>query len=269
MAQACATKCPNRVDNLWISSQGVTVQAHYDLVNNFFVQIAGTKLFTIWSPHAITLMQVHPNNHPSGRQSQLELTLRKGGEDKCAAGLPGLVSASAPAVESLATQILLRPGEALFLPSYWLHHVISLNGTISYNVWWEDAMARHRHHMQDLISQGLNNILDIKWASDQKLMVAAARSFANSTLNQLFSDSRGFVEHMWSQRYTPLFDKTGHKLKPFDSSAMCAPLGGTSTSAMQRAPAVDRAAAPLVTALRNLPASIARVEAVCFNSAVP
>jgi hypothetical protein len=35
----CASDCRGRVDNVWVSTAGVTAQAHYDLVNNFFVQV--------------------------------------------------------------------------------------------------------------------------------------------------------------------------------------------------------------------------------------
>lgn len=36
----CPADCRGRVDNVWVSSGGVTAQAHYDLVNNFFVQVS-------------------------------------------------------------------------------------------------------------------------------------------------------------------------------------------------------------------------------------
>ena len=35
----------------------------------------------------------------------------------------------------------------------------SINGTISYNVWWEDKLKRMRSEVEGLISTGLNGML--------------------------------------------------------------------------------------------------------------
>jgi hypothetical protein len=39
-SRLCASDCPDRVDNVWWSTKGVTAQAHYDLINNLFVQVS-------------------------------------------------------------------------------------------------------------------------------------------------------------------------------------------------------------------------------------
>ena len=40
----CASVCPDRVDNVWWSTKGVTAQAHYDLINNLFLQVRPINL---------------------------------------------------------------------------------------------------------------------------------------------------------------------------------------------------------------------------------
>lgn len=71
LSQLCASVCPDRVDNVWWSTKGVTAQAHYDLINNLFVQIHGVKKFLIYPPASAQDLNLHPNSHPSARQSQV------------------------------------------------------------------------------------------------------------------------------------------------------------------------------------------------------
>lgn len=70
-SQLCASVCPDRVDNVWWSTKGVTAQAHYDLINNLFVQVHGVKKFLIYPPASAQDLNIHPNSHPSARQSQV------------------------------------------------------------------------------------------------------------------------------------------------------------------------------------------------------
>lgn len=69
-------------------------------------------------------MYPFPLHHPHDRQSQVDLDnpdLTKFPKFKDAKGVEGIVN----------------PGDVLYLPPYWWHHVISIDQTVSVNFWFE------------------------------------------------------------------------------------------------------------------------------------
>lgn len=118
----------------WFATPGVVAQLHYDTFRNVLVQVSGVKEVRLLPPSALQDVYIYPSLHPGYRQSQVPNV--SGGGD--AVRFPGF-----PA-EQMAT-VILRPGEALYIPPFWLHQVTSLesttpvNITTSVNVWCEDA----------------------------------------------------------------------------------------------------------------------------------
>jgi hypothetical protein len=121
---------PRVVPRLWLSNR-VTVQTHYDLSYNIACVIAGRRRFTLFPPEQLENLYVGP----------LEFTL---------AGQPiSMVRLDAPDHERFpafreawnhAQVAELEPGDALFIPYMWWHHVESLepfNALINY--WWDDS----------------------------------------------------------------------------------------------------------------------------------
>jgi len=109
-----------------VGMKGVFTPAHFDEAHNFFAQICGRKRFVLFSPAQFPNLYVYPYHHPADRQVQVDLD--RPDYDK----FPKYRDAK-PIVT------VLDPGDVLYLPPYWFHHVISLEDTISINFWFEMA----------------------------------------------------------------------------------------------------------------------------------
>jgi len=123
---------PDRLVSLWIGN-GSRTPAHWDLAHNLAITIAGTRRFLLFPPDQLPNLYVGP----------LELT---------PAGQPiSLVDPHAPDFdrfpryrEALAHAEIadLAPGDALYVPSMWWHHVETPGRFgAQINVWWRDAAA--------------------------------------------------------------------------------------------------------------------------------
>ena len=110
---------------LWAADGGACTQAHYDVADNVFVQLSGSKEFLLWPPQHSAALHLFPDAHPRARKSQLCI----GDPDLCrhplAAALPPPI------------RILLQPGDALAVPAFWFHHVTSITPCVSLNVFSE------------------------------------------------------------------------------------------------------------------------------------
>ena len=120
------------VPRIWLGNH-VIVQTHYDLSYNIACVVAGRRRFTLFPPEQLPNLYVGP----------LEYTL---------AGQPiSMARIEAPDFEryprfreALATarSAELDPGDALFVPYMWWHHVESLAPfNVLVNYWWDDATA--------------------------------------------------------------------------------------------------------------------------------
>ncbi len=118
------------VPRVWIGNR-VTVQTHYDISNNIACVVAGRRRFTLFPPEQLVNLYVGP----------LEFTL---------AGQPiSMVRLDQPDFErfprfrdALATAQFaeLEPGDALFMPYMWWHHVESRERfNVLVNYWWDET----------------------------------------------------------------------------------------------------------------------------------
>jgi hypothetical protein len=116
------------VPRLWLGN-AVTVQTHYDLSDNLACVVAGRRTFTLFPPEQTSNLYVGP----------LEFTL---------AGQPvSLVDPLAPDLDrfprfaqaqAAALSVTLEPGDALYMPSLWWHHVRSHDAlNVLVNYWWD------------------------------------------------------------------------------------------------------------------------------------
>jgi hypothetical protein len=117
---------------LWIGNR-VTVQTHYDISSNVACVVAGRRRFTLFPPEQLVNLYVGP----------LEFTL---------AGQPiSMVRLDAPDHEKFprfraaletAQTAELEPGDAIFIPYLWWHHVESRESfNVLVNYWWDEAPA--------------------------------------------------------------------------------------------------------------------------------
>jgi len=116
--------------SIWIGNRGRTA-THWDLPQNIACVVAGRRRFTLFPPEQLPNLYIGP----------IDFTL---------AGQPiSLVDLHEPDFERFprfrdaladARVVELGPGDALYLPSMWFHHVESLDALgVLINFWWRDA----------------------------------------------------------------------------------------------------------------------------------
>jgi hypothetical protein len=116
--------------SLWLGNR-TRIAAHYDLPYNFAVVAAGRRRFTLFPPE-----QIH--------------NLYMGPLDPTPAGQPvSLVDFEQPDLQRFprfaqaweaGEQVVMEPGDALYIPSMWFHHVESLDPVnLLINAWWRQT----------------------------------------------------------------------------------------------------------------------------------
>lgn len=113
---------------IWIGPLGTVTPWHHDLTNNLLVQIQGRKRVRMVASHDTPLMR--NTRHCFSAWGTADL-------------LPGPAHADRPAV----LEATIGPGEALFIPVGWWHHVEGLDQTISMSfinfVWDNDFYSSY------------------------------------------------------------------------------------------------------------------------------
>ena len=115
--------------NLWVGGANHVTTLHYDLENNFFAQVFGHKSFTIYSPEDTAYLYPHPITSEHANISMMDI------EKADLSSFPDF-----PKARSIAG--IVGPGDLLYLPSRWWHHVKSLDDSISVNFWWQAAFEQ-------------------------------------------------------------------------------------------------------------------------------
>lgn len=114
---------------LWVGNRFIT-PAHFDEMNNIACVVSGTRRFTLFPPEQIANLYIGPIEYtPAGAPvSMVSL------ENPDFARFPRFRQALA------AAQVAeLEPGDAIFIPAIWWHHVVSLDVVnVLVNYWWED-----------------------------------------------------------------------------------------------------------------------------------
>ena len=112
----------------WAGTEGACTQAHYDVADNAFVQVSGRKEFLLYPPSAATALHLYPDAHPRARKAQVCIEDPDLSIHPLAADLPNPL------------RVVLDPGESLFLPAFWMHHVTALTPSVSLNVFSESPV---------------------------------------------------------------------------------------------------------------------------------
>ncbi len=122
----------NPLTSIWLGNQ-TRIAAHYDFPHNLACCIAGRRRFTLFPPEQVANLYVGP------------MELSPGGQDISLVDIDNPNFDTYPKFKqaldaSLTTE--LAPGDALFIPSMWWHHVAGLedfNALITH--WWRDTPA--------------------------------------------------------------------------------------------------------------------------------
>ncbi|WP_448578771.1 cupin-like domain-containing protein [Thermaurantiacus sp.] len=111
----------------WMGPRGTITPWHHDLTQNFLLQLRGRKKVTLASPAETPRMQNHRH---------------------CFSRFGGRVDFTGIADPPATTEVVLGPGEILFIPVGWWHHVEGLDQTIGMSftnfVWPNDFVGFYR-----------------------------------------------------------------------------------------------------------------------------
>lgn len=101
------------------SGRGLCLWTHYDVMSNFLIQIRGWKKVTLWPPSDL------PNLYIQGSSSVADL------DDQV--NYPKLSRCN-------PVQVMLGPGDVLFIPALWFHHIecVGEEWSLALNVFWRD-----------------------------------------------------------------------------------------------------------------------------------
>ena len=109
--------------NCRFGMRGVVQAAHYDSKRNFIAMVRGAKRYVIQPPSACDALELLHPGHPSSRHASFDW----------ADAAERAARARAPFCASDATELVLRAGEVLYLPSYWFHYIVSLDRSAQCN----------------------------------------------------------------------------------------------------------------------------------------
>ncbi len=119
---------------IWLGTAIVT-PAHFDQAHNIAVCVAGRRRFTLFPPEQVANLYVGPLEHtPAGMPMSL-VDFAKPDFDRFPRFRDALASAQSAE---------LAPGDAIYMPPLWWHHVRSLERfNVLMNWWWHMPVAGH------------------------------------------------------------------------------------------------------------------------------
>lgn len=121
---------PDVLASIWVGNRTVTA-AHWDLPQNIAVAVGGRRRFTLFPPSEIPNLYFGPLDlTPAGQPISL---VDFDNPDPLAHPRFTTALRSAEVAD-------LEPGDAIYLPSLWIHHVRSLDPvSVLVNFWWRDG----------------------------------------------------------------------------------------------------------------------------------
>jgi Cupin-like domain len=135
--------------SIWIGNR-TRVAAHYDVPDNLACVVAGHRRFTLFAPSELDNLYVGPLDFTPAGQSVSLVDLARPDFAK----FPKFAQALARA--RIAD---LEPGDAIFIPSMWWHHVEALDGfNVLVNYWWRQSPE----HMDSPINALMMAMLSVR-----------------------------------------------------------------------------------------------------------
>ena len=198
--------------NVWMGQPRVIAHCHYDGYHNFYAQLYGTKKFTLFRPEDWPGLYPYPFLHPSHAQTQVNLS-DIGERERFPLSL-----------KTRALEVVLNPGDLLYMPPLWFHLVESLDTSISVNVWTD---SRQTLSVEEMFAGSLPTEA-VEWSSRQHKAVATSlmihkllaevcrrrecrkvkkdRFLDNSSLRAMAGELY-FVYQLWTTRYRMLMER--------------------------------------------------------------
>ena len=118
----CAVSESDVVTNCWFGPEGTISPLHHDHYQNLFCQVYGYKRFIMFASH--DNMHSH-QHHLLKNTSQIDVES------------PNAIRDFPDFADKTAWIADLGPGDVLYLPLHWWHHVRSLSVSFSVSLWWK------------------------------------------------------------------------------------------------------------------------------------
>lgn len=94
--------------------RSVIAEAHFDGSRNMVAMIGGMRRWILTHPNQCSDMYMLPHNHPSGRHSSVDWS--QPDYEK----YPNFAKVK-------SNEVILQPGDFLYVPTDWIHYIVSLN----------------------------------------------------------------------------------------------------------------------------------------------
>lgn len=94
--------------------RSVIAEAHFDGSRNAVVEIGGMRRWILAHPNQCVNMHMLPHGHPSGRHSEVDWS------NPDTEKFPNFK-------KIMGNEVILQPGDFLYVPTYWIHYIVSLN----------------------------------------------------------------------------------------------------------------------------------------------
>lgn len=188
---------------IWMSHPGVISQSHYDTQHNMFIQLQGVKRFYLFPP--ATDLYSFPNIHYSYRQSQVPFHLPRN-SSKIHYSFSKVNSENTKAYE-----VIVKPGDVLYIPPYWTHYVESLSLSLSLSIlspstteaalseiYWQKVpfgeFRSSRYDRMRVIQYFFQHLFE---------SFAALEASPSTPLSEIYSAVK-FAEELYESRFAPL-----------------------------------------------------------------
>jgi hypothetical protein len=175
----------NVLPRIWLGNR-ITTPTHVDEWNNIGCVVAGRRRFTLFPPEQIANLYIGPLDFaPTGAPMSL-VSLRNPDFERYPRFREALAAAHTAD---------LAPGDAIFIPPLWWHHVESLESfNVLVNYWWHDSKG-DAALADSAFDALLHGILGIR-----ALPPATRRAWAAFFEQYVFSDDTGAIAHIPEQR---------------------------------------------------------------------
>jgi hypothetical protein len=175
----------NVLPRIWLGNQ-ITTPTHVDEWNNIGCVVAGRRRFTLFPPEQITNLYIGPLDFaPTGAPMSL-VSLR----NPDFARYPKFREALA---EAQVAEV--GPGDAVFIPPLWWHHVESLERfNVLVNYWWHDKVG------DGALADSAFEVLLHGILSIRGLPPATRRAWGAFFEQYVFGDDPGATAHIPEQR---------------------------------------------------------------------
>ena len=105
--------------NCRFGMKGTIAECHFDPTRNWIVVMRGQRRYILSDPTQCSHLNLYPFAHPSQRHSKVNWSDPNEYRD-------GLAQAQ-------ANEVVLQAGDALYLPTYWFHFIVTLNTNFQCN----------------------------------------------------------------------------------------------------------------------------------------